>query len=166
MMDAIFRRVSIRRYEDRPVEPEKIERILRAAMAAPSAGNQQPWEFYVVRDREVIRQLSLCSPYSRCAAKAPAVIVPCFRTVGLRFPEMKEVDLSIATENILLEITEQGLGGVWLAVAPVRERMEKADAALGIGDGLHAFALVPVGYPAEDRTQEDRFDEDRIHFIS
>ena len=75
-MNEIFKRISVRKFEDRPVEQEKIEQILKAAMAAPSAGNQQPWEYYVVRDRETILALSKCSPYSGCAANAPAVIVP------------------------------------------------------------------------------------------
>lgn len=164
-MNAIFKRVSIRKYENRSVEQEKIDRILRAAMAAPSAGNQQPWEYYVVRDRDTIRDLAKCSPYSGCAADAPAVIVPCLRAEGLRFPELGEVDMSITTENILLEITELGLGGVWLAVAPFEDRIRKADAALGIGEDLHAFALVPVGYPAEQKEQPDRYDTGRVHYI-
>lgn len=164
-MNEIFKRISVRKFEDKPVEQEKIEQNMKAAMAAPSAGNKQPWEYYVVRDRETIEKLAKCSPYSGCAAKAPVVIVPCLKTEGLHFPELGEIDLAITTENILLEITSLGLGGVWLAVTPFEDRMEKADAALGIGDKLHAFALVPVGYPAEDRPQQDRYDETRIHYI-
>ena len=164
-MNEIFKRISVRKFEDKPVEHEKLELLMRAAMAAPSAGNQQPWEFFVVRDRDTILALSKCSPYSGCAAGAPAVIVPCLRTDGLRFPELGEVDLAIATENILLEITSLGLGGVWLAVAPYEDRTEKANAALGIGESLSAFALVPVGYPAQERPQQDRYDETRVHYI-
>ncbi|MBO7726123.1 MAG: nitroreductase family protein, partial [Thermoguttaceae bacterium] len=67
-MNEIFKRVSIRKFEDRPIEPEKIEAILRAAMAAPSAGNQQPWEFYVVRNREKIAELAKSHEYAGCAA--------------------------------------------------------------------------------------------------
>ena len=163
MVDAIFRRISVRKYEPRAVAPEKIEQVLRAAMAAPSAGNQQPWEFYVVRDKAKIEALSKYSPYSGCAANAPVVIVPCYRTDGLRFPEFDTIDLAIATENMLLAITDLGLGGVWLAVAPIKERMEKVEAILGIGKDLRAYALVAMGYPAEDRAQQDRFDESRIH---
>lgn len=62
-MDAIFTRTSVRAYADRPVEPEKLERLLRASMAAPSARNQQPWEFYVTTDRARLQALSGCSPY-------------------------------------------------------------------------------------------------------
>lgn len=164
-MNAIFKRVSVRKYEDRPVEVEKIEQILRAAMAAPSAGDQRPWEFYVVRDKEAIQKLSECSPYSGCAAGAPVVIIPCLKTQDLRFPELDEIDLAIATEHILLEATELGLGAVWLAIAPIDERMEAVEEVLGLPDNLRPFALVPVGYPAEDRPQEDRFDPSRIHYI-
>lgn len=164
-MDEIFKRISVRKFENKPVEKDKIMQIMKAAMAAPSAGNQQPWEFFVVTDKEKIKKLAACSPYSGCAANAPAIIVPCYRTSGLRFPEFDTIDLAIATENILLEITSLGLGGVWLAVAPVKERIEKVDAALDIGNNIHSFALVALGYPAEDRPQQDRFDENRIHFI-
>ncbi len=164
-MKEIFERVSIRKYEDRPVEPEKVEQILRAAMAAPSAGNQQPWEFYVVTDRQKIEALAKVSPYAGCTANAKVVLVPCYRTSGLRFPSYDMIDLSIATENALLEITSLGLGGVWLGIAPEKERIEKVDAILGIGEGLHAFALVPFGYPAESRPQQDRFDKERVHYI-
>ena len=79
-MNEIFSRVSIRKYEDRPVEEEKIERLLRAAMAAPSTANQQPWEFYVVTDRAKIEELSKVTPFTGAAAGAPVVFVPCYRT--------------------------------------------------------------------------------------
>ena len=164
-MKEIFERVSIRKYEDRPVEEEKIRQILKAAMAAPSAGNQQPWEFYVVRDPEMIRKLADTTPYSKSAAGAPVVIVPCYRTNGLWAPMYDTIDLSIATENMLLEITSLGLGAVWMGIAPIEDRILAVDRILGLGEDLHSFALVPVGYPAESRPQQDRFQEERIHWI-
>ena len=163
-MEEIFKRISVRKYEDKTVEKDKIEMILRAAMAAPSAGNQQPWEFYVVTEKETIKKLSECSPYSGCAAGAPVVLVPCYRTEGLMFPEFDKIDLSIATENALLEITSLGLGGVWLAVAPIQDRIEKVTKVLNIPTTLVPFALVPFGYPAEDRKQQDRYDGSRVHY--
>ena len=63
-MNSIFHRISVRKYEDRPVEKEKIMEILRAGMQAPSACNQQPWEFYVVTDKEKIQKLSKVTPYT------------------------------------------------------------------------------------------------------
>ena len=164
-MNEIFERRSIRKFEPRPVEPEKIERILRAAMAAPSAGNQRPWEFYVVRRPETIARLAQSHRYAGCAAGAPAVIVPCLKTAGLRYPVMAEIAPAIATENILLEIVSQGLGGVWLGIAPVPERVETVDAILGLGEDLHAFALVPLGYPAEAPAARGVFEPERIHYL-
>lgn len=164
-MDAIFKRVSIRKFEDTPVEPEKIERILRAAMAAPSAVNQQPWEFYVVTNKDTIFKLSKCSDYSMSAKNATVVIVPCSRTKDLIVPITTDVDMAAATENMLLEITAQGLGGVWLGVEPFPERVTYVDKVLGLPEDLHAFALVPVGYPAKEKVQQDRFDESRIHYV-
>lgn len=164
-MNEIFKRVSIRSFEERAVEEEKITQILRAAMQAPSAGNQQPWEFFVVRDKEKIKALSKISQYAACAENAPLVIVPCYRTDGLRWKETVEIDLACAVENMLLEITALGLGGVWLCAAPLEDRMTRAEAVLGETEGLRAFAVIPVGYAAQQRQQQNRFDEKRIHFI-
>ena len=75
------------------------------------------------------------------------------------------IDLSIATENMLLEITSLGLGAVWMGIAPIEERVQSVDSILELGEDLHSFALVPVGYPAESRPQQDRFQEERIHWI-
>ena len=164
-MNEIFERVSIRRYTEEPVSQEILTKIIRAGMAAPSAGNQQPWEFYAVTDRETICALSGISPYAACAKNAPAVIVPCYRTEGNRWQETVLLDLSAATENMLLEITSLGLGGVWLCAAPLADRMEKAAQALSLPPTLQAFAVIAVGYPAETRRQQERFDAARIHFV-
>ena len=163
-MKEIFERVSIRRYEERPVEEEKLEALLRAAMAAPSAGNQQPWEFYVIRDRELLEKLSKVSPYAGCTAKAPAAIVSAYRE-KLWAPAYAQIDMSIAMENLWLSCSEQGLGGVWLGIAPVEERMRAVEEIVGIPEGQRAFAIFPLGYPAESRAQQDRWDPERIHWI-
>lgn len=163
-MSSIFERVSIRKYKDTPVEPEKAEKLLRAAMAAPSACNQQPWEFYVVTDREIIKKLSESSPYAACAKDAPLVFVPCYRKACL-LPEFAHIDMSAAVENLLLEAVEQGLGAVWMGVAPLNDRMEEVGRILSMPDGLAAFAIVPCGYPAEERPQQDRYEESRVHRV-
>ena len=82
-MNSIFHRISVRKYEDKPVEKEKIMQILKAGMQAPSACNQQPWEFYVVTDKKKIEALSKMTPYTGCAAKAPVVLVSAYRLEGL-----------------------------------------------------------------------------------
>lgn len=164
-MDEIFKRISVRKFEDKPVEKEKLNQLMKAAMAAPSAGNQQPWEFFVVTDKAIIENLSKASQYASCAAEAPAVIIPCYRSEGLRFPEFDQIDTAIATQNIWLEATSLGLGAVWLAIAPIAERIEKVCCALEIPHTLVPFALVPVGYPAESRSQQNRYDQKRVHWV-
>ncbi len=162
-MNSIFHRISVRKYEQRAVEPEKIEKMLKAAMAAPSACNQQPWEFYVVTDKELIGQLSEASPYAKCAKEAPVVFVPCFRSEGIA-PEYFNIDMSAAVENLLLEADTLGLGAVWMGISPDEGRMEAVRKVLDIPTNLNAFALVPCGYPAEEREQENRYEESRIHY--
>ena len=163
-MNNIYHRISIRKYQDRPVEKEKIEAILRAAMQAPSAGDQQPWEFWVVTEKGLIDRLAKVSPYAGCTKGAPAVIVAAYRE-NCMMPEYAQIDLSIAMENLWLEADGQGLGGVWLGIAPIEERMKAVEEIVGLPEGLRAFATFPVGYPAESRAQEDRYDASRIHWI-
>lgn len=163
-MDTIFHRTSIRKYLDHKIEEDKITEILRAAMAAPSAGNQQPWEFYVVREKEKLQQLAGTSPYAGCTAGAPVAFVICYRK-DCRMPEYAQIDLSAATENLLLKVDELGLGAVWLGIAPLQERMDAVRKVLEIPEELEVFAIVPCGYPGEERKQQNRFDENRIHYV-
>lgn len=163
-MNSIFHRISVRKFEDKPVEKDKIIQILKAGMQAPSACNQQPWEFYVVTDKEMIEQLSKTTPYSGCAANAPVVIVPVYRTEGLVAPSYAQIDLSIAQENIWLETDAIGLGGVWIGIAPIEDRMQTVHDLLKLPENVKVFSLFALGYPAETREQQNRFEEERIHF--
>ena len=164
-MNSIYHRISVRKYQDKPVEDEKIRAILRAAMQAPSAGNQQPWEFYVVRDKEKLEALSKISPYASMVKKAPVAIVSAYHE-ECWMPEFAQIDLAIAMENLWLETDEQGLGGVWLGIAPIEDRMKDVEKIMDMPDKVRAFAIFPLGYPAESRAQQDRFDESRIHWDS
>ncbi len=163
-MNQIFHRISVRRYQNRAVEKEKTTAILRAAMQAPSAANQQPWDFYVVTDKEKLAALAGTSPYAKMTADAPAAIVAAYRK-DCMLPQYAEIDLSIAMENLWLETDAQGLGGVWLGIAPIEERMRAVEKVLEMPQTLRAFAVFPYGYPAEERAQQDRFDESRIHYV-
>ena len=80
-------------------------------------------------------------------------------------PEFAQIDLSIAMENLWLETDAQGLGGVWLGIAPLEDRMKAVEVILGMPDTLRAFAIFPFGYPAEERKQQDRFDPERIFWV-
>lgn len=92
------------------------------------------------------------------------MFVACYRTKGAS-PNYFEIDMSASVENLLLEATDQGLGAVWMGIAPIKERMDYVQEVLQIPEHLNAFALIPCGYPAEERKQQDRFDPARIHFI-
>lgn len=165
-MNAIFHRVSIRKYKDAPVEQEKITQILKAAMAAPSACNQQPWEYYVVTNPQIIEKLAQTSPYATPINGAPLVFVACARkTEGIIAPSYIEIDMAASVENLLLEVDELGLGAVWMGVAPQEERMEAVRKVIDLPEHLSAFALISCGYPAEERAQQDRYEECRVHYL-
>lgn len=163
-MNAIFHRVSIRKFLPDEVPQETLTLLLRAAMAAPSAGNQQPWEFYVVKDRAVIQRLSEATPYTLCAAQAPVAIVACMRT-GCLSDAHRLLDMSAATENLLLEADALGLGACWMGIAPNPQWMQNVRSVLALPQNLEAFALIPCGIPAEERAQQDRFEPERIHYV-
>ena len=151
--DVVFQRRSIRKYQARTVEPEKIERILRAAMQAPSACNQQPWEFFVVENREKIAALSKVTPYTGCAAGAPIVLALAYRTEGLTVPRFSHIDMAASQQNI------------WLDIAPYEENMKKVEEILEMPANLKAFSLFALGYPNERKLRADRFDADRVHYV-
>lgn len=163
-MKEIFHRTSIRKYKNDKVSKEDIEMLVKAAMAAPSAGNQQPWFFYVVTNQAKIEALSQCSPYASCLKNAPLAIVTCYKK-NIKFPEYAQIDLSACNENILLEADHLGLGAVWLGIAPLQERMEAVKKVLKIPEEMNTFSIISLGYPAESRKQQDRFDPQKIVYI-
>ena len=150
LSDAIYARASVRAFADEPVSDEQVERLLRAAMAAPSAGNQQPWSWHLTRDPDLRAALAAASPYAAPAARAPLVIVPCMVPGRARHADYCPQDLSAAVENLLLAAVGEGLGAVWMGIAPEPERMAAVSAALGLLEGEEPFALVAVGVPARD----------------
>jgi len=165
-MESILIRRSVRAYLEKKVEPEKIEKLLRAAMQAPSAGNQQESEFLVVQDPAALAQLSAMSPYSGMVAQAPLAIVLLGNTERMKFPENWEQDLGAAAENLLLEAVDQGLGAVWLGVHPLKERIEAVRSQFSLPENLRPFAVIAAGYPKKENANyfADRWDADRIHY--
>lgn len=163
MNEAIQNRRSIRKYDDKLVEKEKIEKLLRAGMQAPSAANQQPWEFIVVENKETLQKLSKTSIYAAPIKNSPLGIVVLVKEELLKFPSCWQQDLAAATENILLEAVELGLGAVWLGVAPEEDRMAYIKDLFKLPNGVEAFALLAVGYSSDNKF-EDRFDANRIHY--
>lgn len=167
MLESLFNRRSMRRFTEQPVEDAQLELLLRAAMQAPSAKNERPWEFLVVRDPERRLQLSQVDPYAGAAKNATAVIVllcrmdACSETEGVTFWQQ---DMAAAAENLLTAAQELGLGAVWLALAPVDSRMDYVRTLLHLPEELIPFAMIPVGYPIQWKCPADRYDKQRVHF--
>jgi nitroreductase len=166
-MSAIFTRRSVRSYLPKPVEDDKIERILRAGFQAPSAHNRQPWEFLVVTDKEDLKAIAGMSPWSTMAEKAPLVIACCADIErGASDDPSQEwwvQDLAAATENILLQTEEEGLGAVWLGWYPDRDRIKVFSERFGLPSHIVPVSLVVLGYPAHPHKPSDRYDEKRVH---
>jgi nitroreductase len=167
-MEIINNRRSIRKYQDRHVEENVIEAILRAGMQAPSGGNQQPWEFLVVKNKELLARISEMSPYSAMVAEAAFAIIVIGNMERCRFPELWQQDLGACTENILLEVVNQKLGAVWLAVAPMEDRMNHIKDLFNLSENIKPFNVIPVGYPDASQTNQfvDRYEENRIKIYS
>jgi nitroreductase len=163
MDDPVLSRRSIRKYTDEAVDDHTVERLLRAAMAAPSAGNQQPWHFVVLREKETMRAITGFHPYARMLPDAQVAVLVCGDPGGTRWSQLWDQDCSAATENLLIEAEHLGLGAVWLGVHPIVERVEGLRALLGIPKSIVPFAIVPFGWPAERKEPSDRFDAARVH---
>jgi nitroreductase len=165
-MDAlkmIMARRSIRSYSNLPVSEEAVETLLRAAMCAPSAGNQQPWHFVVIRDRAVMERIMEVHPYAKMLAEAPVAILVCGDTDLEDLKDYWVQDCSAATENILLAATAMGLGSVWLGIYPRHERVEEIRKIVGLPHNITPLSLVPVGYPNESKPPHHRYEEERVH---
>ncbi len=162
-LEAIHGRRSIRSYTDQPVAEELMEQLLRVAMNAPSAGNQQPWRFVVVDDRNVLDAIREFHPYSDMLEQAPVAIAVCSETRGLKHEEFWPQDCSAAVQNLLLAGHALGLGAVWLGVTPKRDLMEAAGKLFGLPDGIVCFAFVAVGHPAEQKPPNDNYDPVKVH---
>ena len=162
-LEAIHTRRSIRTYLDKPVPEALITKLLAAAMAAPSARNQQPWEFVVITDREILRAISSINPYAQMAENAPLAILVCGNLQVETSPGYWVVDCAAAAQNLLLCAHASGLGGVWTGTYPNEERMDGYTELLDLPEHILPHTLVVVGYPAEQPPHQDRFKPERIH---
>jgi nitroreductase len=164
VMEVIFSRRSIRAYTQEPIPEPMVEKLLRAGMSAPSAGNQQPWHFVVLKDRQVLDQVPHFHPHAEMILQAPMAIVVCGDLSLETHKGMWMLDCSNATENILLAAHALGLGAVWCALYPREERMEGMRRLLNLPKQIIPLSLVPIGYPAEEKPAVDRYQETRVHY--
>jgi nitroreductase len=165
LMEAITKRTSVRSFTDEPVSDEEISRLLHAAMAAPSAVNRQPWEFYVVRSQAKIAELNKVGFAKYKAPLAIVVAGNAFRFI----PFGKEYwieDASAATENMLLAATDLGLGAVWCAVYPLKRNVKQVKEILHLPAHITPLNIVLIGHPKGKLPEpHDKFDEKKIHFV-
>lgn len=167
VLTAIATRRSIRKFDPlRAVEDEKVEKILRSAMAAPSAMDKRPWEFVVVKDKAQLQKLGERLPYSRVANGASLAIVVCGSLDNGLAGRSKEYwihDCSAATMNMLLAAHGLGLGAVWTGVFPGEERIAAVREILSIPDGYAPLCVIPIGYAAESPAVKDKWNPAKIH---
>jgi nitroreductase len=165
-LEAIRTRRSVRSFMAKPIPNETIEELLRAAMSAPSAGNEQPWQFLVIDDRKKLDSITGVNPNAKMCKEAQAAILVCGDTTKEKYPGFWVQDCAAATQNILLAAHERGLGSVWTGIYPIPERVQGFRQLLEIPDTIIPFCLVPLGYPAKESPQVDRFQRDRVHYNS
>jgi nitroreductase len=163
----IMKRKSVRQYKDQPVTAEDLEKILRAAMAAPSAVNQQLWEFIVIDDSQTLKQLGEGLPFAKMLLHGHAAIVVCGNLTKTFDHDPQSLywimDCSAATENILLAAEALGLGAVWTAVYPDPKRIEVVRRALALPEFILPLNVIPIGVPAKEETPKDKWNPQLIH---
>ena len=166
-IDNLMTRVSVRQFTGEKISAEQIDTLLRAAMAAPSAINRQPWAFIVVTDEALLAQMGEALPFSRCNNHPACAIVPCGDLTKAIEGEMGAFwinDVSAATENLLLAAHAMGLGAVWTGLHPDMNRVGLVQSMLGLPEHIVPLCIVPVGKPAEQPEIKDKYRTDNIHY--
>ncbi|MCR5077084.1 MAG: nitroreductase family protein [Prevotella sp.] len=167
VMNTILTRTSVRTYQDKPVGKALTEKLLRAGMAAPTAVNRQPWHFVVVDDKAVLAELAHISPNGSYAEGAPLAIIVC-GDLGKSLPgtgaDFWVQDCSAATENILLVAHALGLGAVWTAAYPTKERHEGISRVLRLPPTLMPLNMIIIGYPRLQETPKDKWNPANITY--
>jgi nitroreductase len=168
MLDLLFERRSIRKYKTTPVEQEKVDKLIKAALLAPSSKGIRPWEFIVVEDKDNLNKLSMSKPHGStflCGA-ALGIVVIADTTKNDVYIE----DTSIASVIIQLQAEAMGLGSCWIQI---RNRMhdDKVTAEeyireiLAIPENYSVEAIISIGYPDESKRayEESKLKYDKIH---
>ena len=166
LIRTIMTRSSVRAFLNKPVSDETVEQLLKAAMAAPSAKNSQPWGFVVIRDRAQLEKLGASLPNAKMTATAPVAVAICGVLDKALPGEAREYwiqDAAAATENFLLAVHALGLGAVWTGVHPISERIRILKDALRLPDGVEPFCLIPFGWPDAPASVKDKWDSSAVH---
>lgn len=169
VINNIMTRASVRGFIEKPVEQEKINIMLRAAMAAPTDKNKQPWHFVVLNTPETVGAYYGEGPRAERMKKTPLVIVLCADTTRMQQGEVRDIwvqDLSAATENLLLAAHALELGAVWTTIYPLEKRVEEVQQKLNLPSQLIPMCAVRIGYPNPERPAKpkDKWDEQKVTY--
>ena len=162
-IEAILSRRSIRKYTVDSIPENVIDELLKVAMSAPSASNEQPWHFVVIDDRRIMDDIPKFHSYSQMLTEAPLAIVVCGDLLLAKGKGWWVQDCSAATQNILIAANAKGLGAVWLGVYPREQRVEGVRKLLGLPEHIIPLCIVSIGYPAERKPPSNRYDPARVH---
>ena len=166
IFENIFNRKSVRSFTSEPVSEEHIQAMLKAAMAAPTAVNYQPWRFVVVTDRTQLDAMAEILPYAKMLKQAPLAIVVCGETTwfdGKENPYWQQ-DCSAATENLLLAAEALGLGAVWTGVFPNMQLAEPLSEFLGLPETVQPLCAIPIGHHDGTTKPRDKWKPENIHY--
>lgn len=164
LLEGIITRRSIRVFKSDPVSDEQVQTILKAAMYAPSAGNQRPWHFVVITDRQLLDAVPGFHPHARMMKEAPLGILVCGDTRKELHPGYWVQDCSAATQNLLLAAHAVGLGAVWLGIHPREDRVRSVRDLFKLPDPVCPLAMIAIGQPGETRSFPDRFEREKIQY--
>lgn len=162
VLNNIMTRASVRSYDSRSVEDWKIEKILKAGMAAPSAHNKQPWAYVVVRDKQRLKELASVLPTAQMTANAAFALVPCGDLTKTMDDEGKDFwiqDVSAMSENALLAAHALGLGAVWTGVYPYKQKVNDVRTVLHLPDNIVPLCVIPMGYPTDEPQPKDKWNQ-------
>jgi nitroreductase len=162
--DTILTRRSIRKYQKKSIAKEVLQDLLRAACSAPSAGNQQPWQFIVLDERNILNVIHTFHPSAKILMGADKALLVCGDLDLEKLKGYWMVDCAAAAENILLAAHAKELGACWLGIYPREGRMAGMRKLLHLPAHIIPFALISLGYPAEKKPPADRFNPSRVHY--
>jgi len=162
-MKCIYTRRSIRKYKDIEVEDHLMHEIIKAGMNAPSAGDEQPWHFILINDREMLAKIKKVHPYSRMLLQVKNAVLICGDPSLEKHKGFWIQDCAAAVQNMLLMIDYKGLGSVWLGIYPLKDRIDGVRKIFNIPEEIIPFAVLPVGYPDETKPENNKYDELRVH---
>ena len=163
-IEAIKTRYSVRNYITKKISYKTIKELIELGMNAPSAGNQKPWHFIVIDDKEILDKIPNFHEHSKMLKEASVAILVCFDIFLEKHKGMAVQDCSAATENILIAANAKGIGSVWLGVYPREKRIKGLKELLKIPKNIIPFSLISLGYPKVNNIKKRIIEIDKIHY--